>query len=280
MDPTPKPLDRTPLWMRGAGLAAATGIRAWMSTLEYQALFYDQNVDPIYGVGGPRIYVFWHEYILIPLYMRGHCNLTMLLSKHKDADILYRVAHHMGFECVRGSTHGGAAEALLELARRGQHMHLAITPDGPRGPRRKLAQGPVYLASKLGMPIVPFGMGLDRPWRAKSWDRFAVPRPGSRARAVVGPEIYIPAGLSRPELEERRLGVESLLNQLCDEAESWATTGERREGAVAVKRQGIDPDLIAQRAAEHAQKELPSDALHADSAPTLSLAPDDSRAAG
>lgn len=277
MDPTPKSTDRTPLWMRFGGLAAAAGIRSWMCTLEYQALFYDPNVDPIHGVGGPRIYVFWHEYILIPLYMRGHCNLTMLLSKHKDADILFRVAHHMGFECVRGSTYGGATEALLELSRRGQHMHLAITPDGPRGPRRQLAQGPVYLASKLGLPIVPFGMGLDRPWRAKSWDRFAVPRPFSRARAVVGPEIHIPPGLSRPELEERRVGVETLLNNLCDEAESWAASGERREGAVVVKRQGIDPQLLAERRAE---QPAPPAAATVPSGPNLSVVTDASRVAG
>jgi lysophospholipid acyltransferase (LPLAT)-like uncharacterized protein len=211
--------------------------------------------------------------------MRGHCNLTMLLSKHRDADILYRVAHHLGFECVRGSTHGGAAEALLELSRRGQHMHLAITPDGPRGPRRKLAQGPIYLASKLGLPIVPFGMGLDRPWRAKSWDRFAVPRPGSRARAVVGPEIYIPPGLSRPELEERRVGVETLLTQLCDEAEDWATTGERREGAVAVVRQGIDPQIAAQRRNEPSKLPVAAGAEH-PATPTLKVTPDDTRVAG
>jgi lysophospholipid acyltransferase (LPLAT)-like uncharacterized protein len=277
MDPTPKPIDRTPLWMRFGGLAAAASIRSWMCTLEYQAFFYDQNTDPIHGVGGPRIYVFWHEYILIPLYMRGHCNLTMLLSKHKDADILFRVAHHMGFECVRGSTYGGATEALLELSRRGQHMHLAITPDGPRGPRRQLAQGPVYLASKLGLPIVPFGMGLDRPWRAKSWDRFAVPRPFSRARAVVGPEIHIPPGLSRPELEERRVGVETLLNSLCDEAEAWAASGERRDGAVVVKRQGIDPKLLAERRAE---QPAPPAATEVPSSPNLSVVTDASRVAG
>ena len=56
-------------------------------------------------------------------------------------------------------------------------MNLTITPDGPRGPRRQLAQGPVYLASKLGMPIVAMGFGYDRPWRFNSWDRFAIPRP-------------------------------------------------------------------------------------------------------
>ncbi len=192
--------QQTPLWMKWSGLLAATGIRTWMSTLDYRALFYDQSVDGIYPTDRPRIYVFWHEYILVPLYLRANCNLTMLLSKHRDADVLYRVAYHMGLECVRGSTYGGATEALLELSRGGKHRHMVITPDGPRGPRRRLAQGAVFLASRLQMPIVPLGIGIDRPWRTPTWDRFAVPRPGSRARAIVGPEIYIPPDLDRPQI--------------------------------------------------------------------------------
>jgi lysophospholipid acyltransferase (LPLAT)-like uncharacterized protein len=225
--------------MRWGGMLAAGGIRAWMSTIDVRAQFYDPSVDGIHLSDRPRIYIFWHEYILLPLYLRGNCNLTMLLSKHRDADILYRLAYHMGFQCVRGSTYGGATEALLELSRKGRHMHMAITPDGPRGPRRQLAQGPVFLASRLQLPIVPMGIGVDRPWRARSWDRFAVPRPGSRARAVVGPEIMIPPRLDRAELELRRKGVERLLNQLCDDAEVWAESGQRRKNSIQVVRQGL-----------------------------------------
>jgi lysophospholipid acyltransferase (LPLAT)-like uncharacterized protein len=232
-------MKRTPLWMKWSGLLAATGIRAWMSTLDYRALFYDQSVDGIYPTDRPRIYVFWHEYILVPLYLRANCNLTMLLSKHRDADVLYRVAYHMGLECVRGSTYGGATEALLELSRRGKHMHMAITPDGPRGPRRRLAQGAVFLASRLQMPIVPLGIGIDRPWRTPTWDKFAVPRPGSRARAIVGPQIYVPQDLDRAQIELHRQGVERLLNQLSDEAERWAVGGEQRVGSVPAFRQGL-----------------------------------------
>jgi lysophospholipid acyltransferase (LPLAT)-like uncharacterized protein len=231
--------EKSPLWIRWAGLLSATGIRAWMSTLDYRAQFFDPAVDVINPSSRPRIYVFWHEYILLPLYLRGNCNLTMLLSKHRDADILYRLAYHMGFKCVRGSTYGGATEALLELSRPGRHLHMAITPDGPRGPRRRLAQGAIFLASRLQLPIVPFGMGVDRPWRTPTWDRFAVPRPGSRARAVVGPEIMIPPDLDRAELELRRQGVERLLNQLTTEAEAWAESGEQRCDSAPVFRQGL-----------------------------------------
>ncbi len=75
-------------FMKFGGMAAADGIRAWMSTLDYRAVFYDRSVDPALGIGGQRIYIFWHENILIPLYLRGHCNLAMLLSQHPDAEIL------------------------------------------------------------------------------------------------------------------------------------------------------------------------------------------------
>ena len=187
--------------MKLGGLVTAEGIRAWMSTLDYRAVFYDRSVDPVVGVGGPRIYIFWHENILAPLYLRGHCHLAMLLSQHRDADILARVAYHMGFDCVRGSTYRGGARAIWELFERSRRQHLTITPDGPRGPRRQLAQGPIYLASRLQLPLVVMGFGYDRPWRANSWDRFAVPRPFSRARAVIGPPLMLP-----PRFGSRRPG--------------------------------------------------------------------------
>ena len=230
--------DRTPLWLRCAGMLSAKGLHAWMGTLDFRAMFYDSSVDAIYESEKPRIYVFWHEYILIPLFIRGNCNLTMLLSRHRDADILARVAHHMGHECVRGSTYRGGSAALIELARRGRHMHMAITPDGPRGPRRQLAQGPIFLASRLGLPIVPMGLGFDRPWRTPTWDKFAIPRPFSRARGIVGPEIDIPADLDRDGMEVHRQAVERLLTGLTIEAETWAASGERRAGSISAERQG------------------------------------------
>jgi lysophospholipid acyltransferase (LPLAT)-like uncharacterized protein len=227
---------RLPRFLTGlSGLVTSEVIRAWMSTLDYRAAFYDQSVDPIHGVNGPRIYIFWHENILIPLYLRGHCHLAMLLSQHNDADILARIAYHMGFDCVRGSTYHGAARAIWELSERSHRQHLTITPDGPRGPRRKLAQGPIYLASRLQLPLVVMGFGYDRPWRANSWDKFAIPRPFSRARAVVGPPLRLPPNLNRADLENCRKRVERLLNCLTSEAEAWAASGTRKTGEIMIR---------------------------------------------
>lgn len=228
-----------------AGLAAAAGIRAWMSTLDYRIAYYDRTVEPQLGLGRPGIYIFWHENILIPLYLRGHCHLAMLLSQHEDAEVLARVAHHMGFDCVRGSTYRGGAKALWELRSRSREQHLTMTPDGPRGPRRQLAQGPVYLASRLQLPLVPMGFGADRPWRANSWDRFAVPRPFSRARAIIGPPIMLPPDADRSGLENCRQRVERLMNELTEEAEAWAATGTRKVGElVATPGCAVGPPVL------------------------------------
>jgi lysophospholipid acyltransferase (LPLAT)-like uncharacterized protein len=205
-----------------------------MSTLDYRAVFYDRSVDPVMGVGTPRIYVFWHENILIPLYVRGHCHLAMLLSQHRDAEILARVARQMGFECVRGSTYRGGAKAIWELWDRSRRQHLTITPDGPRGPRRQMALGPIFLASRLGLPLVAMGFGYDRPWRMNSWDHFAVPRPFSRARALIGPPMFLPSDLDRDGMERSRQRTEQLLNDLTTEAEAWAAAGTRKAGEVVI----------------------------------------------
>jgi hypothetical protein len=236
--------------MKLGGLAIASITWRWMRTLEYKALYYDRQVDPtVPEFNGPAIFLFWHEYIPFLFYLRGHCNLAMLLSRHQDAEWLSQASRHMGFQTVRGSTNRGGVAALRELLRKSRSMNLAITPDGPRGPRRRLAQGCVFVSSKLGIPLVPIGLGYDRPWRnRRAWDHFAIPRPGSRARAVAGPFVQIPPNLSRDGYEHYRLRVEHLLNTLTECAESWAETGDRRIDEVVVHRQGAPVDgYVAQR---------------------------------
>ncbi len=222
---------KSPFLMGIGGLLTTTVVRHWMGTLDYKVAYYDPAIDPALPLcRGQKLYLFWHEYILFPFYLRGHCNLAMLLSQHRDAELLTRPARHMGFDVVRGSTRRGGAAAIRELLRRSRTMHLTITPDGPRGPRRRMAPGPVYLASKLGMPLVLMGFGYDRPWRLGTWDRFAIPRPCTRARSVVSREIRVPGGLDREGLEYFRAKLERVLTRLTLESEAWAESTCRKPG--------------------------------------------------
>ncbi|MEK6250086.1 MAG: lysophospholipid acyltransferase family protein [Planctomycetales bacterium] len=224
---------KNPLFNKTAALLAQGLIRKWMGTLDYQGSVYDPSVDPSSRLCKQRgIYVLWHEYMPSMLNLRGNCDLAMLMSRHRDADILSRLAIHFGFEFVRGSTRRGGQSALRGLMRKSKTHHLAITPDGPRGPRRQLAAGCIYLASKLQLPLVAIGIGYDRPWRLSTWDRFAVPRPYSRCRIVASPHIWLPADLQRDGIEHYRVWVEQTLQQMTAEAEAWAEAGTAKRDQV------------------------------------------------
>ncbi|MDR1383823.1 MAG: lysophospholipid acyltransferase family protein [Planctomycetaceae bacterium] len=216
------------LLLRGGGLMMSTVVHHWMGTLDYKAAYYDQSVDPAYPEGNrrKRLYIFWHEYILFMLFLRRRCHLAMLLSRHRDADVLEQIASIFGFETVRGSSSRGGVAAIREMMQKAKDYHLTITPDGPRGPRRKLAPGAIFLASKLQIPLVLLGLGYDRPFRVPTWDKFAVPRLFSRARAIVSPEIFVPPKLTSEMLQQISASIETAMNQLCDCAENWAASGD------------------------------------------------------
>ncbi|MEO0531690.1 MAG: lysophospholipid acyltransferase family protein [Planctomycetota bacterium] len=219
--------------MRGfAGRMFSRFVNVWMRTLRYEAVFADRSLDPLEQIGGPRIYLVWHENLLAPLYLRPYANVAILVSRHRDADVLEAIAHESGFDCVRGSTNRGGVAALRQLAARGEQQHLVITPDGPRGPRRQIAAGPIYLASKLQLPIVPIAVAYDRNWRLRSWDRFAVPRPFTVGRVVLGNELHVRGDLDRAGIEQRRAEIERVFLRLSDEVEAWAATGKTRPDAV------------------------------------------------
>lgn len=219
--------------IRTLGFAASWSVEGWMSTLDYKVAYYEPWVDPAYTNDGKiRLYIFWHEYMQLFIYLRKNCNLAMLLSRHSDADVLEKVAHRFGFGTVRGSTARGGASAIRQMMRkRGGNWQLTMTPDGPRGPRRKMAPGAVFLASKLGIPIVPMGVGYDRPFRTPTWDRFAIPRPFSRARFIAGPDITVPPDLDRAGIDHYTQKIERLMNRFTDQAEDWARRGYRIEGS-------------------------------------------------
>ena len=73
------------------------------------------------------------------------------------------------------------------------------------------------------------GVGYDRPFRFNSWDRYAVPRPGSRVRCIPSADISVPPNLDKEGVEYFRQKIEKILNGLSDEAEDWAVSGTTYE---------------------------------------------------
>jgi lysophospholipid acyltransferase (LPLAT)-like uncharacterized protein len=218
---------RRPWVLRTLAILGAWLIRCWIGTLRYAYRPLGPNVDPHQpGLHQRIIYAFWHENLLLLAYQYGRPDIRVLISEHADGQLITEIAERLGFRTVRGSRTRGGRKAMMEMIRDFGDDHIAITPDGPRGPRREVQPGLVYVAAKTGKPIVPIGISFDRPWRAKSWDRFCLPRPWSRARCVTGELIHVPADADREQLEAYRKHVERAMEEVSTIADRWVESGE------------------------------------------------------
>jgi lysophospholipid acyltransferase (LPLAT)-like uncharacterized protein len=124
---------------------------------------------------------------------------------------------------VRGSSSRGGAAALLQMVRLlREGVSLAVTPDGPRGPRQKMKTGPLVAAQRAGVPLIPVTAGTDSAWWFEGWDRFLVPRPFARIRMVYGQPMFVPAEADEAEVERLALELEGRLNGLTEQVDGAA----------------------------------------------------------
>ena len=200
-------------------LLATVHCKYWRSGADFRPSVQDTSTH--------YVYAFWHEYLLIPMVGFSHSSVRILASQHADGTIVGEISKHLRMGLVQGSTTRGGVEALRKLLRPGRFRHVGVTPDGPRGPRRKLQLGIIYLAARLGWPIVAVGVGVDRPWRLRSWDRFCIPRPFHRATVVTMDAIAVPPNLDREGWELYRRKVEDALNSATALAERAADTARK-----------------------------------------------------
>lgn len=247
---------RNPWLIKVLGLVVAVMIRMWIGTLRFRYRPVDGRDRHPHRVPPEEryIYAFWHETILLPAFHYGRPDCYALISQHADGQLIAEACRHLGFRTVRGSTRRGGIEATRELLRVGKKgNHVGVTPDGPRGPRRQVQPGIIYLASRTGLPIIPVGVGFRRPWRMRSWDRFALPRPWSDAALVTGEPISVPPDLDREAIERYRQLLEQALHEVTATAECWAEHGRGQAPLVAAASPtGSRPDLWALLHRQHA----------------------------
>ena len=202
-----------------AGVAALAW--CWLRTLGFSRFSLDGRHHPSDPVGEQFIYAFWHEGQLGPLCDPGKCKV--LISQHADGEWIAQVCQWLGLGVIRGSSTRGGCQAVHTMIKEsGGSKNICITPDGPRGPRRQMQSGAVWVSSTTGIPVVLLGIGYSRAWRANSWDRFAVPVPFSHVCAVVSAPVHIPTDLDREGLEHWRQHLETLLEHVNDQADEWA----------------------------------------------------------
>jgi lysophospholipid acyltransferase (LPLAT)-like uncharacterized protein len=190
-----------------AAFAVFAGLRVLSWTWRLR-LIDEHNVlrEPI----GPVIVCLWHNRLALSMRMwerfgvkKIHsAGLVALISASHDGGVLARVLKYFNVEAVRGSSSRRGPQALLELTSWSEKDYsIAITPDGPRGPRYQIHDGIVALAQITGRSILPASTRVNWKFCLRSWDRFQIPLPFSRCEVRVGPLVKI----SRDSTEEERV---------------------------------------------------------------------------
>lgn len=202
-----------PWWLPLAAATGSAAIRVLGATWRFESL--DDPAFTAAQQSGERvIYCLWHSRLLPLTYWHREQGVAVLVSTHRDGELITRIIESMGIVTARGSsTRGGdiGVRQLLRFAKRGHD--LALTPDGPRGPAEVVKDGVVYLAARLAMRIVPLAAAADRAWVGRSWDRFRIPQPFARIAVAHGAPIRVPAEAVEGAAAERaRLEIESAMH--------------------------------------------------------------------
>lgn len=144
--------------------------------------------------GRPFIFTLWHGHLMPLTWRRRGEGITVMISEHRDGEIIARIVEGWGYRTVRGSTSRGAGRALLGMVRELEAgKEFAITPDGPRGPAGEAQPGVLLASQRSGAAIVPMRADCARAWHLGSWDRFMVPKPFAHVTITYGDPWVAPA---------------------------------------------------------------------------------------
>lgn len=173
------------------------------------AAFWDQ--------GKPFILAFWHgRLLLMPKSWRQGKAIHMLISSHRDGQLIARTVAHFGIRAIEGSTTRGgstALRAMLKALKAGEWV--GITPDGPKGPRMRASDGIVAVAKLSGCPVLTASYSAAPAKVLGSWDRFLVPYPFGRGVITWNEPIMVARDADADQLEACRQRIEDAMNGQC-----------------------------------------------------------------
>jgi lysophospholipid acyltransferase (LPLAT)-like uncharacterized protein len=190
-------------------------IRLLHMTLRIETLF-EERVRPFWENDERMILAFWHgRLLMIPFCYKGK-GIKLLISQHKDGELLARTMRWFGYDTVRGSSTRGGMAAMKAMIRSIRESDIAITPDGPKGPKYIVQEGTVALARLSGVPVVPVTFAASKKKIFGSWDAFNLPFPFSRGLFVWGEPFYV---AKDADMEEARLELERQMQELTELAD-------------------------------------------------------------
>ena len=160
----------------------------------------DDAAKPYMQGKKPLLFAFWHARLLMmPMLRPPGRKMNVLISTHRDGELISRAMNNFGFETIRGSsTRGGSSAAIKAVKALQLGENVAITPDGPKGPAQKIQGGIIDIAAMSNVPIIAITSSASRNKRMRSWDRFMVSLPFGRIHYRASAPMFNP---TKEELE-------------------------------------------------------------------------------
>ena len=172
------------------------------------------------GEPGNYILAFWHSRFAMMPYVYPGGKITVLSSLHRDSEYLARILLRFGLDLSKGSSTRGGSQGMRDVLRKVRAGYdVGFTPDGPKGPRRRVKMGVVTTARLTGLPIVPVAFSARPARRLRTWDRTLLPRPFTRGLFLYGDPMFVPREASGEDEERHRLAVEEALDRITDDAD-------------------------------------------------------------
>lgn len=166
------------------------------------------------------VFTFWHGTMLLPWFILRKYSPSAIVSSSKDGDLLQNVLRQWKYKVKRGSSSKGGKEVLEELIEEAKNgNHIAITPDGPRGPEKIMKAGAAVIAKKSTRPIVLIGVGHKNKIILKSWDNFEIPYFFSKVVVKYSQPIYIDSNLTYEETDIKITMLNKKINELQNQSE-------------------------------------------------------------
>ncbi len=164
----------------------------------------------VWSEGGGVLCAYWHSRIALspacwPLNRAQP--IKGLVSLSPDGQFIATAMALQGIPAVRGSSANkdkadrakGGTQALRDGLKQLKVAALAVTPDGPRGPARQMAEGLPLMAKLSGAPVLFIGLSCNPAIRLNSWDRAVLPLPFGKG-AIVWDIDRFPAGADLSEV--------------------------------------------------------------------------------
>ena len=154
----------------------------------------------------PFVVAFWHGELLMQPYnykkIKPNGKVSAMISEHKDGEAITRTVEYLGIDSIRGSSTRGGAKALIGAIKELKAGDdIAITPDGPKGPRHSVADGIVAISQKTNARILIFNCRASKYWQFNSWDKFIVPKPFGKLEFFIQEPLDI-SSLGKDEAKE------------------------------------------------------------------------------